>query len=317
MMQRPTLFVPGARALVTGASGFIGGALTRRLLQENVEVHAVYRHTRPREAADAIWHACDLEEESATRCLIERVQPTVLFHLASHVSGSRDMGAVMPTLRANLLSTVNVLTAATAQGCGRIVLSGSMEEPAPAGDWPVPSSPYAAAKLAANAFGRMFQLLYAAPVVTLRLFMVYGPGQRDLKKLVPYTILSLLNGETPRFTSGGRLIDWVYIDDVVESYVRAATMAGVEGKTIDIASGTRVTVRDVVERLGQLIDPAIQPQFGAIPDRVAEQEPCANLTLAASLLDWAPRTALDTGLARSVEWYREHARTAPIAVNER
>lgn len=306
-----------ARVLVTGASGFIGGALVQRLLQEEVEVHAIHRHTAPSASGDAVWHACDLEDELAVQRLIERVQPEALFHLASRVSGARDREAVLPTLRANLLSAVNVLTAATAHGCRRIVLTGSMEEPAPTSAWPVPSSPYAAAKLAASAYGRMFHLLYAAPVVTLRLFMVYGPGQRDRKKLIPYTILSLLNGEAPRLMSGGRMVDWVYVDDVVEGYVRAATMAGVDGKTIDIASGTRAAVRDVVERLGRLIDPAIRPQFGVVPDRAGEQEPVADLAPAASLLDWTPRTPLDTGLARTVEWYRAHVRSAAVAVNER
>lgn len=314
-MSAPLSFKRGARALVTGASGFIGAAVTRRLLQEGVEVHALYRRTPPENLHDAIWRQCDVEDGAAVRRIVGTVRPDFMFHLASHVSGSRDLEIVGPTLRSNLLSTVNVLTAATETGCRRVVLTGSMEEPAPSAAWSVPGSPYAAAKSAASAYGRMFHLLYGAPVVTLRLFMVYGPGQTDLKKLVPYTIMSLLDGTAPRLSSGRRNIDWVYVDDVVESYMRAALRDGVEGKTIDVATGNRVSVRALVERLVALINAGITPQFGALAERVGEQEPVADLTAAETLLQWRANTDLNEGLKRTVSWYREHRRIgAPVAI---
>lgn len=305
MTDVPTTLA-GARALVTGASGFIGAAVTRRLVQEGAEVHALYRRAPSPGIHGAVWHRCDAEDSEAVRRTVGSVHPEFVFHLASHVSGSRDLEVVGPTLRSNLLSTVNVLTAATESDCRRIVLTGSMEEPSPSAAWAVPSSPYAAAKLAASAYGRMFHLLYRAPVVMLRLFMVYGPGQNDLKKLVPYTILSLLNGATPRISNGRRNVDWVYVDDVVESYMRAALMPGVEGKTIDIASGAPVTVRALVERLVALTNAGITPQFGAVAERLAEQESVADLAVAETLLQWRAQTDLSAGLQRTVSWYREH-----------
>lgn len=314
-MSAPLGFERGARALVTGASGFIGAAVTRRLLQEGVEVHALYRRTPAENLHHAIWRQCDVEDGAAVRRIVGTVHPDFVFHLASHVSGSRELEIVGPTLRSNLLSTVNVLTAATETGCRRIVLTGSMEEPAPSAAWSVPSSPYAAAKSAASAYGRMFHMLYGAPVVMLRLFMVYGPGQTDIKKLVPYTIMSLLNGTAPQLSSGRRNVDWVYVDDVVESYMRAALRSGVEGKTIDIASGQPVTVRTLVERLVAMINADIAPQFGALVERAGEQEPVANLTAAETLLQWQAKTDLTEGLKRTVSWYQDHRRIGvPVAV---
>lgn len=307
-------FEPGARALVTGAAGFIGSALVRRLLQANVEVHALYRRTSPPLQSNAAWHQCDAEDAVAVERVFAEVRPLYVFHLASYVSGTRERSAVVPMLRSNLLSAVNLLSAATEFGCRRIVLTGSMEEPSPSAAWAVPSSPYAAAKFAASAYGRMFHLLYHAPVVTLRLFMVYGPGQQDLKKLVPYTILSLLNGTAPRISSGRRNIDWVYVDDVAEGYMRAALMHGVDGKTIDIGSGEPVTVRALVERLVALIDVDVTPQFGAEAERLGEQEVRADLTAAETLLQWRATVGLDDGLGRTVLWYREQAGLGTIAV---
>lgn len=297
----------GTKVLITGASGFIGQALTRRLSQAGAQVHGLYRRVRPVDTADGKWWQCDLTDPVATRHVVNSIRPEVVFHLASHVVGRRELPTVAPTLQSNFMSTVNLLTV-LGDDCRRIVLTGSMEEPSAAGaDWPVPSSPYAAAKLAANAYGRMFHRLYGTPVVILRLFMVYGPGQQDLTKLIPYTILSLLNDRPPNVSSGRRHVDWVYVDDVVEAFVAAGVApAAVNGGTFDIASGELVTVRTVVERLTQLINPSLRPQFGAAPDRAYEQEPTANLRPAAEQLHWRPRTPLTDGLARTVEWYRQH-----------
>lgn len=296
----------GTKVLVTGASGFIGLALTRRLVEAGAEVHGIYRRSRPVDSVGGKWWQCDLTDLVATRHLMNSIRPEVVFHLASHVAGSRELSAVAPTLQSNFLSTVNLLTVLDGN-CRRIVLTGSMEEPVAAGDWPVPSSPYAAAKLAANAYGRMFHRLYGTPVVILRLFMVYGPGQLDLTKLVPYTILSLLSERPPKLSSGRRRVDWVYVDDVVEAYLAAGLAPpAVDGGAFDIASGELVTVRAVVERVTQLINPTLRPQFGATPDRAHEQEPTADLRPAAEQLHWRPRTPLTDGLARTVEWYRQH-----------
>jgi nucleoside-diphosphate-sugar epimerase len=180
-----------------------------------------------------------------------------------------------------------------------------MEEPQPDGNWPVPCSPYAAAKFAASAYGRMFHSLYRTPVATLRLFMVYGPGQQDVKKLVPYVTLSLLEGRAPELSSGVRRVDWIYVDDVVDGYLAAALSPAVDGCTIDLGSGELVSVRSVVERLTTIVGtPGVVPVFGAVSDRPMEQERCAVLAEARAVLGWSPRTPLDDGLRRTVDWYR-------------
>lgn len=83
----------------------------------------------------------------------------------------------------------------------------------------------------------MFHALYKVPVTLARLFMVYGPGQKDLKKLVPYVILARLQGEDVKLSSGTRPVDWVYVDDVVEGLVRMSRQAGVAGQRIDLGTG--------------------------------------------------------------------------------
>jgi nucleoside-diphosphate-sugar epimerase len=270
-----------------------------------MEVHGVSRTERAATDSCARWWPCRLDDIEAVRILFKAARPEFVFHLASHVAGSRLIELVLPTFTANLTSTVNLLTAATELGCERILLTGSLEEPEPGPEHAVPSSPYAAAKFAASAYGRMFHALYNTPVVILRLFMVYGPGQQDLRKLVPYVTLSLLKGQTPELSSGVRKVDWIYVEDVVAGYLAAATAKGVEGSTIDLGSGRLDTVRTVVEELAGLINPRIQPLFGSIPERALEQTRMADVERSFSLLGWRTQVSLRDGLARTAEWYRE------------
>jgi UDP-glucose 4-epimerase len=292
---------PDARVLVTGASGFIGSHLVRALCAHGSEVHAVSRTEQSQQAAGLQWWRCDLEDGAAARSVIERVQPDIIFHLASQVYGSRERSAVMPTFNANLVSTLNILLAAADCGCRRVVLTGSQEEPTTPGQ--PPCSPYAAAKGAAGMYARMFHALYRLPVVVLRVFMVYGPGQRDLKKLIPYVVLALSRSEGPALTNGSRRIDWVYVEDVVRALLAAAVAQGIDGETIDVGSGNLVTIREVVEQLCHLMQSKVSPQFGALPPRPLEIEACANVERSIALLRWKPLVPLAEGLRRTVAWY--------------
>ncbi len=248
----------------------------------------------------------DLTDQAATLALMRRVHPDVVIHLASSVEGGQDRGLVIPMLRANLVTAVNVMLASTEVGCRRVVLAGSMEEPGAGDGAAPPKSPYAAAKWAARGYARLFFELYELPVAHLRVFMVYGPGQRDLRKLVPYVTCSLLRGEAPELTSGGRGIDWVYVDDVVDAFLTAAVAPGIDGTSLEVGTGRLVTARELVMRLHALVGSAVEPVFGALPDRALERDRVADPSLAAEAMGWKASTSLDDGLQRTVDFYRNH-----------
>ena len=170
------------RILVTGATGHIGTHLRRRLLREGAEVHAVSRTAQTDDRGEIRWWRADLRDTGATRSLLAAVQPDVVFHLAGCVTGGRNIEVVLPTLEHNLHATINLLLGVTELGCGRIVLAGSLEEPAEDGV-KVCSSPYTASKWAARAYAQMFHTLYRSPVVNTRIFMVYGPGRQPHTRL--------------------------------------------------------------------------------------------------------------------------------------
>jgi len=171
--------VTGRRVLVTGASGFLGRHLWPRLRAAGAEVHTVSRQA-PSELApvECRWTA-DVADERQAREVVQTVKPDVVVHLGALTYAAPDLELVLPTFHSALASTVNLLTALTEQGCRRIVLAGSIEEPIGGADVR-PASPYAAAKWAASAYGRMFHALYGAPVVIARLALAYGPGRLEL-----------------------------------------------------------------------------------------------------------------------------------------
>ena len=149
----------------------------------------------------------------------------------------------------------------------------------------------------------MFHSLYQTPVVILRPFMTYGPGQAT-SKLIPSVTLSLLRGEPPKLSSGRLKADWVYIADVIEGFLLAATASKIDGRTIELGSGTLVSIRDIVRQLIAATDTKIKPLFGALPDRPGEQERAANTATASELLGWRATTALNNGLRQTVNWFR-------------
>jgi len=298
----------GQRVLVTGASGFIGSRLCERLAAVGADVHGVSRSQRK-----GIWRwwSADVTDDAAVRAVVRTVQPDVVFHLAGLVSGERDGALVLPMVQSHTVGTINVLLACADSRCRRIVRVGSFEEPDET-DAAAPVSPYAAAKSAAAIYSRLFHRAYAAPVVALRLFMVYGPGQLDDTKLVPYVIGSLLRGRAPLVSSGVRPVDWVFVDDVVDAFIAAAAAEHVEGETLDVGSGTLVPIRAIVEEIARQIGAAVAPQFGARPDRPNERLRVADLARTQALIGWRPKTDLTDGLAATIAWYaaREKFRNA-------
>lgn len=299
----------GKRVLVTGASGFIGSHLCNSLCSNGAEVHATYRTlNKPQSHSSIYWWKVDLQDFSSTQTALNTIKPDIIYHLASHVTGSRAMEHIFPTLYNNFISTVNLLKLATEIGCSRIVLAGSLEEPELHDAAIFPSSPYAAAKWASSTYARMFHDLYQTPVVIARIFMVYGPGQAT-QFLIPYVINSLLAGKSPQLTSGKRPIDWIYVDDLVSGLICMASKPNLEGQTIDLGSGELITIREVVQQLISIINPQIVPLFGAIPDRPGEQIRTADSKTSYLKLNWKTKIPLEEGLKLTAKWYEKYLET--------
>jgi len=297
---------PGSRILVTGAAGFIGWHLCSRLCAWNLEVHGTSRRDRPRHAGRPIWWQADLADLADARRIFSAVKPDIVVHLAGSTGASTNRDLVLPAYHSLATSTVNILMLVSEFGCRRVILAGSLNEPVPRVESPIPGSPYAAAKWIGSTYGGMFHALYDTPVVNLRPFMTYGPAQaRD--KLIPSVALSLLKGDAPRLSSGRTRGDWIFIDDIIDAFLFGAATPDIEGKTFDLGTGRLTSIRALVEKLLDVMGSKIMPLFGAIPDRPHEQEIVADTAPAAEQLGWRATTSLEDGLRQTVAWYRANS----------
>lgn len=301
----------GRSVVVTGGTGFIGRHLCRSLVERGAKVTVLSRSadnegmssfglehvaclrtslletaSEPAEAGNDAW-----------RSLFEELEPEVVFHLAGLVKGTRDRSAVLPMLHANTELAVRLMDAAVHVECSRFVQAGSLEEPGDLSS--TPASPYAVSKLAASAYARLFSGHYGLSTAVARIFMVYGPGPQDQNKLVPYVIRRLLAGDALELSDGLRPVDWIFVEDVAEGLV---ALAHSEADQADLGTGQLHTVRAVVERIADQIDFDGVLPFGSRSDREQERVRCADLE--GSALGWRPSTDLETGLERTIDWFR-------------
>jgi UDP-glucose 4-epimerase len=293
------------KVLVTGATGFIGAPLCRRLIENGARVYAVSRSVQESATSQLSWLQADPADLCAVREIFEKLRPDIVFHFAGLSTAATNLDLVTPTFHSLLASTVYLLSSAADLGCSRFVIPGSLTEPA--SNHVGPGSPYAVAKWASSVYGQMFFQLYKTPVVIVRPFMTYGPGQSS-GKLVPYVTLSALRGESPKVSSGQWQADWIYIDDVVTGVMAAGSTPGTDGLTIDLGSGELTSVCAVVQKIIDLTGHKVKPIFGAHPDRPFEQIRIADTKQAYATLGWKPTVSLTEGLERTIRWLQQQVK---------
>lgn len=273
----------GKRVLVTGASGFLGSHQARAL-QGVADVHAVSRRQ------------ADLADRDATFALLGEIRPDCVIHLAGFAEGKQGIENLYPSVTGDLLTTVHMLEACHAAGCKRLVITGSLEEPG--GDAPA-ASPYAVSKQAGAQYAELCHRLYGMPVVTARIFMTYGPGQ-SRTKLIPQIVETLGRGEPFELRSASRPVDWIYVDDVIEALALCAARPGIEGRTVDIGSGSLTSIGELAKQIAVEMGREHLLRLGSA-DRRDERVARADIEETRRVLGWTPQIPLADGLKRTIE----------------
>jgi nucleoside-diphosphate-sugar epimerase len=253
-------------AIVTGATGFIGSTLVRRLVARGVRVTCLVRAGSSRldrvGGAGITTVALDRFEPEPVRAVLRAAgRADALFHLASYGvdPGERDPDA-MTAGNATLVKTL--LSAAADLGLQRFVYTGSCSEYGPASEPALltetsllePTSPYGVAKLVAERDGGEQAKRLGVPLVTLRLFGTYGPFEAP-ERLVPYLVERLRRGEVPSLTGGEQARDLMFVDDVADAIIASATSEGItEGEAYNVCTGVPVRIREVAHEVAELME---------------------------------------------------------------
>jgi dolichol-phosphate mannosyltransferase len=302
------------RALVTGAAGFVGANLVRRLLRDGHHVHATCRPgSEPwrLEGLSAVaLHEVELTAPGVADALVTAVAPQWIFHLAAHGAYSWQTDA-RRICSANLLATIELADAAERHHVRGFVHAGSsseygLKDHAPGEqERPDPNSAYAVAKAAATMYCRYRAREGSLPAVTLRLYSVFGPME-DPRRLIVTLLRHGLEGRLPPLTSPQTARDFVYVEDVCDAFVLTAERAGeLAGEIYNVGSGRQTSLRELVERVRHLLSIPAEARWETHPRRRWDTDLwCASTAHAADDLGWSASTGVEDGLRRTIEWLR-------------
>jgi nucleoside-diphosphate-sugar epimerase len=304
------------KVAVTGATGFIGRHLVPELAVLGLPLVLSITSAKDRERfavyGDSVRaELVDPSDPASLAGLIRKERPAAVIHLAGTRGRSEIKRAAVACLESNTLTTAHLLSAALDAGVKRIVIMGSADEygnqPCPLSESlaMVPESPYGISKAAATALALAMHKSEGCPVVVLRPFSVYGPGQ-PLDMFVAEAVNAAVRQAPLRTTGGVQRRDLIFVRDVVQAIISATSTPGIEGNVINIGSGQAYRLRDVANLIWKLTGSSSPLLIGDRQDPYYKlNDTWANVDKAWSMLGWRSTTDLGAGLAETIASARQ------------
>lgn len=302
------------RVIITGASGFVGSNLTRRLLQEGYDLHLFLRRGSNLWRIESILkqlhiYEVDFADKEALTGAVGRINPDWVFHLAAYgaYSWQTDFGQMIQT---NIIGTINLVEACLKTGFEVFVNTGSSSEYGfkdhlvSEAECLAPNSHYAVTKASATLFCSYTAQNQKVRIPTLRLYSIYGPYEEPAR-LIPNLIIEGLKGRLPPLVRPEISRDFVYVADVEEAYLLAAMRPTQEfGAIYNVGSGIQFSLREVVEIACREIKISYAPEWETMPDRTWDTNVwVANNRKIRQELGWQPRHTFEEGFQKTVKWF--------------
>jgi NAD dependent epimerase/dehydratase len=316
----------GLSVLVTGGGGFIGGHLCARLVELGANVRAFARYNSRNDRGTLDWLdpavAREIEVvlgdirdvESVGRAI---AGTDVVFHLAAQIAIPYSYVNPRDFSETNVLGSLNVAEGARAAGVGRVIHTSTSEVYGTARVIPIdedhplePQSPYAASKVGADKLMDAYHRSFDLPVTILRPFNTFGPFQ-SARAIIPTILSQVLAGDRVRLGSLDPRRDLTYVSDTVEGFVAAAVSDAAIGRTLQLGTGSDVSIGELVELVAAVVGRELQVEHDPARVRPPNSEVMRLISdpaLALELTGWRPQVSLQEGLARTLEW---------VAANER
>ncbi len=305
-----------ARVLVLGGAGFLGARIVRKLRHAGITPHVLLRPTSQTNRIDDLIQFCqihigDLSDLNSLQHIIKEVQPEVIFHAAGYGT-HKAQNQREQLFYNNLLAAHNLLLATEQVPNCRIIYSGtSLEQgiknkPIKENGVPDPVSFCGATKSAALLLMRQAACHDKRLITILTPFAVYGPGEPDTR-LIPAAIQAGMEGKTLSLTEPGFVRDYVFVDDVADAYLMAATNDNAIGESINIAGGKAVSNEAVVALIEAELGRSIDKKPGAYPARKTDTSFwCADISKAKKILGWQAEHSMQQGIEETINWFKSH-----------
>lgn len=295
-----------ARAVfMTGATGFVGGHLVRRLVEQGEPVHVVVRPSSDLSVLGDVRDRIVVHVHDGTmdgmRQLVEAAKPVCVLHLASLFISQHKTADVEPLIASNVAFGTQLLEAMALGGCTRIVNTGTAWQHFEDAAYN-PVDLYAATKQAFEDVLEFFVQARGFSAVTLKLFDTYGPGDRR-RKLLRVLSETAQAGGTMEMTDGAQLIDIVHVDDVVDAFLiaRDRVMAAEPGlhERFGVSSGAPISLRELVKRFEKARGVTVDARWGVRPYR--EREVMTPWSHYKTLPGWTPKITFEEGVKRGLK----------------
>lgn len=328
-----------SRTLVSGAHGFVGSHLAAALLETGESVQVLDRPA-PRMAdvggerlsgLDLLGIRDEVELAEADLRDAEAVDAAVagceaVFHLAAQTIVGVARESPLDTFEVNVRGAWNVFEACRGHGVESVVFAssdkayGSSPKLPYREDFPLRAAhPYDASKAAADTIARSYANAYGLPLAVTRFANVYGGGDLNFSRLIPETVVAVLDGRPPVIRSDGSPErDFLHVDDAVSAYlaIAGALGDGAAGEAFNAGGEQPHSVREVVELIAAAAGTNTEPDFQGEgnPDGEIDRQ-FVDSTKLRKLTGWRPDVALEDGLRRTLEWYREHPEARPAKLS--
>ena len=295
------------KLLIVGGTGFIGSNLAHKAIENdfNTTVLSLNFPTKDKQVEGAEYLQADITDLDQLRESLSSYKFDYIVNLAGYIDHSLFLNGGRQIISTHFDGVQNLLQVLDWTYLKRFVQIGSSDE---YGDQMAPQSedvrespisPYSSGKLFST---QLLQMLYRTeelPIVILRLFLVYGPGQNN-KRFLPQIIEGCLSDSSFPASTGEQLRDFCYVDDISRGIIMSLKNDDVKGNIVNLASGKSISIREIIELVRSIIGSG-NPEFGKIPYRVGENMALyADTTKARKLLNWAPEIEIEEGVRRTI-----------------
>lgn len=314
------------KVLITGSSGFVGSVLLRRIINKYPEAnpYVILRQStntwRIKDVLDKVKVLeVDLAQSEKLKKEVQIIKPDVIFHLAAY-GAYPSQDSLEEAVKTNIIGTKNLVLALEKINYQLFVNTGSSSEygykkkPMKETDVLEPASYYAAAKASATYICNTYGLLNNRPILTLRLFSVYGIYE-DPGRFIPTAIFSAIDGDDISVVKGSKR-DFVYVEDVVDAYLSCLKLKRFDQRIFNICSGKQTSIEKTARVIVELAKSKSNVKAGKYKHRPWDTNYwVGDNKMARTILKWKPKYSLRGGLLESISWFKINKSLYPRHAN--